>query len=330
MKDAISICRLDKETAGAVGELFRTVYGEGYPMAYVYNPQELWSENESGNTHSVLAVNAQNKAVGHLAIFRSAPNPKVYELGQLLVIPQYRGSGIGDQLTQYVTEELVKDVDIDAIFCESVCNHTVSQKTVAQRGYVDTALEVDLMPAQAYQKEQSSTGRVACILQFKEKKTKSQQVFLPACYHKELTFFYDGLSARDMQSTGSFLPTEGETTGQEKIFDFAGVAKIAVERIGADFSAYVSALEKLAEKQKLQVTQVYLPLNEPAIGAAVSILHEHGFFLGGILPYWFGGDGLLMQKLWCTSPDFAACQLYTVKAGQVLNFIRADWERSKR
>ena len=329
MRTSFSIRRLVKKEAVLVGDLFRVVYGEEYPAAYVYRPEELWAENEKGNTYSLLAFNEEHEPIAHLAMFRSAPNPKVYELGQLLVLPQHRGSGISDCLTQYVTEELDKNAGIEAVFVESVCNHAVSQKLVAKRGYVDTALEMDLMPAEAYQQAQGGAGRVACILQFKEKANAAQRIYLPSCYERELAFCYMGLSPREMRIAVDVLPREGETRGQEKIFDFAGVARITIENIGADFAVYVSALEKLAQAKGIQAMQVYLPLSEPANGGAVALLQKHGFFLGGVLPRWFDGDGLLMQKVWNTCPNFAAVQLYTDRAKKILDLVKTDWERWK-
>lgn len=329
MTTSISIRRLVKEEAALVGELFRAVYGEEYPAAYVYHAEELWAENARGNTYSLLAFNEADKPIAHLAMFRSAPNPKVYELGQLLVLPEYRGNSLGDRLTQYFTDELEKNAGIDAIFVESVCNHAASQKIVAKREYVDTALEVDLMPAEAYQQAQGNSGRVACVLQFKEKGAKVQRIYLPSCYQAELACCYEGLSGREMQAVDAILPREGETRGQEKIYDFAGVARIAVESIGADFSNYVAELEKLFQAKEIQAMQVYLPLNQRAIGGAVALLREHGFFLGGVLPCWFGSDGLLMQKIRNANPEFAAVKLYTDKAGMVLDVVKSDWNRRK-
>ena len=329
MKESFSVRRLVKAEAGVVGELFRAVYGEKYPAAYVYNWEQLWAENEKGNTYSVLAFNEAGKAVGHLAIYRSAPSSRVYEVGQLLVIPEYRGSEAAALLIKYLNQVLVKEIEVDVLFSESVCNHRFTQKNAIKSGYVDTALEIDLMPAETYKKEQSSNGRVACLLQFREENFNSQQVYLPSCYYSELTFFYTGLSDRKMQEAAAFLPQEGETVGQEKVYDFAGVARIAVERIGSDFSTYVSKLEELAQEKNIQAMQVYLPLSDVAVGSAATILRENGFFLGGILPCWFDSDGLLMQRLWTGSPNFAEISLYSAKAKKMLNLIQADWERSK-
>lgn len=322
-----SVRRLSKEETGLVGELFRAVYGKEYPADYVYHPEKLWAENEKGNTYSVLAFNEKKEAVGHIAIYRSAPNPRIYEIGQALVLPQYRGNGVFDDLIGYVHEILVREADVDALFSESVCNHLFSQKSVAKRSYIDTALELDLMPAKAYGQEKSN--RVSCLFQFREEKSKSQMVYLPPCYHSQLAFFYQDLFPRELREAVFFLPQEGETLAQEKIYNFAGVARIAVKTIGANFSSYVLALEKLAQEKGIQAMQVYLPLNQPAVGSAVSILRKNGFFLGGVLPCWFGGDGLLMQKLWDTVPLFTEINLYNAKAKKILDLIWADWERSR-
>lgn len=329
MKQSFSVRQLEKEEAGLVGKLFRAVYGEEYPAAYVYNPEELWAENQKGNTYSILAFNEEGRAVGHLAIYRSAPSSRVYEAGQLLVIPEYRGSEAAAQLIKYLNEILVKEIQVDVLFSESVCNHRFSQKNAIRSGYVDTALEIDLMPAEAYEKEGRGTGRVACLLQFKEESCQGQKVYLPSSYHSQLSFFYEGLSLREIEKAPTALPQKGETASQEKIYHFASVTRVSVERIGSDFSSYLAKLEQLAQEKNIQAMQVYLPLNDAGIEEAVSILREKGFFLGGILPCWFGGDGLLMQRLWTKSPNFAEISLYSAKAKKMLGLILADWERSR-
>ena len=74
--------------------------------------------------------------------------------------------------------------------------------------------------------------------------------------------------------------------------------------------------------------QVWLKLSWPWTGAVVNILRDRGFFLGGILPRWFGEDGFLMQKI-LHRPNWEGISLHTNRAAQILGFIRNDWERTQ-
>ena len=58
---------------------------------------------------------------------------------------------------------------------------------------METALEIALMPAEAYDKEKSSSGRVAALLIFRRYASKPHRVYIPAVYERQLRFIYEGL-----------------------------------------------------------------------------------------------------------------------------------------
>ena len=72
--------------------------------------------------------------------------------------------------------------------------------------------------------------------------------------------------------------------------------------------------------------QVWLKPGFPRVGAAVNMLREQGYFLGGLLPRWFDHDGLLMQKLFCP-PDWEGIRLHTDRAKTILELVREDRDR---
>jgi len=73
---------------------------------------------------------------------------------------------------------------------------------------------------------------------------------------------------------------------------------------------------------------VWLNLGSSWVGAAVNVLGDRGYFLGGLLPRWFGEDGLLMQKI-MIDPDFESVQLYSDRAKQIFAMVKADWLRTR-
>jgi hypothetical protein len=73
------------------------------------------------------------------------------------------------------------------------------------------------------------------------------------------------------------------------------------------------------------VVQVWLKLTWPFIDIVVGALRDRGYFLGGLLPQWFGDDGLLMQKV-LGRPNWEGIQLFSDRAMRLWDFVRSDWE----
>jgi hypothetical protein len=79
------------EDAEGVSRLFRTVYGDSYPIKTFIEPKLLIEENAAGRTISSVARTPKGDIVGHAALFHSAPYERVCESGAGLVHPSYRG-----------------------------------------------------------------------------------------------------------------------------------------------------------------------------------------------------------------------------------------------
>jgi len=105
------------------------------------------------------------------------------------------------------------------------------------------------------------------------------------------------------------------------------VARINAPETGGDFADLISILEDRLRKEQTLVFQVFLNLTEPWVGEAVDILRSQGYFFGGVMPRWFDGDGLLMQKLECP-PNFENIILFLDSSKELLTFIQRDWERT--
>ena len=96
--------------------------------------------------------------------------------------------------------------------------------------------------------------------------------------------------------------------------------------IGADWTAVVANLLTEADRRQVVSLQVAVNTACPAVGAAVEVLREQGFFFCGLAPRWFGTDGVVMQKLSGTEPNFEETKLYSDTARDLLQYIRQDRE----
>ncbi len=324
-QNAFYIDTFRPEDADGIVSLFRSVYGDGYPIKLFYDREAIIAANRDGSYISIVARTPDGEVIGVSHLYRSAPYSGLYEAGVGLVLKDYRNSGASKATLFYLFNEFVpKNPQIEELFGEAVCNHVFMQKTIPPSRHIETAIEVALMPAEAYTTEKSAQGRVAALDAFRCYVTKPHQIFLPHVYEEILKRTYARLDYdRTIDISGGELPSSSPTRAELTIFDFAGVARIAVEHAGSDFAARISELESNARAKNVIVFQVWLNLTEPWVGRATELLREKGYFYGGALPRWFDGDGLLMQKTEC-DPDFEHIVLYADFSKKLMEFIQRD------
>jgi RimJ/RimL family protein N-acetyltransferase len=316
------------EDAEGVNRLFRSVHGEDYPIKIFYDPEKLITANKDGDYYSVVAKSADGEIIGIHNLFRSAPSRDVYEWGVGLVLKEWRGTGVSGAIERYMIETVVPELGMHTVFGEPVTIHLQMQKHSQHHGFCPTALEVGLMPGEAYTGEGVTSERVSTTTCFRVYRNIPQKIFVPAGYNEAIDFLYgDFSSGRTFAESTDPLPLGTHSRTHMELFDFAKVARITFYETGSDFSDRISDLESEAVRKGFIVIQVWLKLTEPWIDSVVKILQARGFFLGGLLPQWFDDDGLLMQKL-LFSPDFDSIQLYSDHSVRIRDLVKSDWQRS--
>lgn len=304
------------EQAEQVRELFLSVYGEKYPIALYYQPELLLEESKSRRTICALGLRDERVAA-FAALYHSTPSSTLLEIGAGLVAKEYRREGLVNQIAEFLLATARREGLSRAIFGESVCNHTHTQKVLGGQGFVDTIIEIDLMPAEAYVQEQSAGGRVSTVLSFQVLEDRKSPIYLPERYREQLIELYNALS---MDREFLQAPTEApDHPGKVETFqlDSAGLHRLFVEKIGHDLQSVLHP--------EATIVQLFLPLASPDLGYAVETARRHGFFFAGLAPEWLGGDTLLMQKV-NTTPQWDEIKLYSDLAKQLLDFIRRDAE----
>ncbi|MHB8910829.1 MAG: GNAT family N-acetyltransferase [Syntrophales bacterium] len=326
--EAVEIDFFRPGDAPGVARLFREVYGEGYPIDIYYDPERLIEENAAGRVLSSVARTQDGKVVGHDALVLLDRATGLYENAAGMVSPACRGQGVFFRLMKHNIFDHAKRFGLQEILGEPVCNHLQLQKMCLQLGYRETGMEVDLMPAAAYTKERSAQGRVSVLLGYFLHNPVPRTVFLPPVYRDELEYLYAGTGVdRTFTETKGGLPAAGDSQGKMVTFGFAQVARISIHRIGSDFEAFILRLEDEACNKSTEVFQVWLPLTSPFASAATDILRAHDYFIGGLLPGWVGGDGLLMQKVKCET-DWGSIALYSDQAKRIAGMVRSDQKRT--
>ena len=317
------------EYAWGIARLNYSVYGEGYPIDTYYLPDEMIEKNANGELVSIVAVTEKNDICGHIALYHSSSlYPGIYEVGQYMIATPYRNTLVAFRLNQNLLKTAKSSEIVDIIFTEMVCNHVITQKICDKSGFIDTAIALDLMPNEAYEKEKSAPGRVSTVLSFLLFNDERCELYIPACYKEEVEFAMLNVKIdRDIKIAGKDFSELEKTVYEERVFDFAKVARANVSCIGKDFDEYLDGFLKTAEDNGQVVLQIYINAADSGVGIAMKKLRERGFFFGGFLPRWFGTDGYLMQKNYAV-PDFDSIHIYTNKAKKLLTIVKKDFERA--
>jgi len=316
--------------AEKVSSLFSEVYGDAYPIKTVYDPEQLVAAFETRRYFPFLVRTPSNMIIGYGALYNSAPYKGIFEFGQGVVSPDFRSAGIGRLMFEYVAEYAPALPGSEMYFGEAVCNHTHTQKAGALIQTIETGIEVDLMPGEVYDKFKKTSGRVAALDMFRTFVPKPHTVYVPEVYENIFRYIYGGFDdTRKLVVSAGESPSAQATQISAQIFDFAGVARIAVTMAGDDFEQAFDTEEHVIINRQIGVIQVWLKLSCPWIRESVEVLRRRGYFFGGLFPRWFDEDGLLVQKI-IGQPNWEEIHLYSARSEKILSFIYDDWRNTHK
>ena len=323
-----------KDAEGVVG-LYRAIYGEYFPLTEIYNADWHIEQAQNNDSYRFVARLPDGRLIGTVALFRSVPsNAELYEVGGLMVLEDYRTQNVAVQLMQFTYTHLPKMYNIGQVWGEAVCNHLVSQKLAIKSGHTACALEVDVMPEDAYKKMsergQNIYGRVSALVVFQSFNLDTRAVYLPLAYEETLTKLYAPLNfGHEFLRPESNIEDEINTSADIHTMQGAGITRITVSQIGADFTSWLDRTHNELKNSGCKVYQVIIPLNTPLVDQAAESLRNKGYWLGGLMPRWFSHDGFLMQKT-LYEPDFSKIKVYSKQGKEILEMVKADYEKKFR
>ncbi|QJB57035.1 GNAT family N-acetyltransferase [Pseudodesulfovibrio sp. zrk46] len=313
------------EDAPDVCALYREVYGEDFPLKYVYDPEAIVAQYDGIKHRTAMARLEGGELAGMVSMFRSAPNPLLYEVGQLMVRKTYRKRGIAEELSKATFNEFPTQVPVKGQFGEALCNHTISQKMAEGYGLVPTALELEWLPTINFDNAETLERNITLLMMFKTLEDEPREIFVHPAYAEFVKSTCSAL-AIDRRVQTAITPGEGSTQSSTNIIGDAGIATLTVSRVGADLGEVLARFEAEAASYRRQVK---VDVSQPGAPWAVDIIRENGFFLGGYLPLWFESDGIMMQKL-PIPPDFSLPQFHSENGAAVMRAVKADFERMER
>lgn len=318
---AVEVGMFRPEDALGISLAYLAIYGDAFPVEHVYDPKEIIQRNAGEDQYTVVARTPRGEVVGLSGLFRHTPDPDIYEFGQLMVLKSYRKSRLAMEIADQTAGVLPHRLGIPVVFGEAVCNHVISQQLACRQGFRFTGLEVECMPSSIYAGEGGATRNVSLLLTFKIIRSTPSMVHVPPAYEAFITGMYVAMGL-EREYAPAAAPG-GKTAYEDFILPETGLARITVKKAGTDLQEIIDRARIKAGHSAL--VQIYLNLGDPAAPDVVAMLRTKGFFFGGLLPQWFGSDGLIMQNV-PQAPDWDTIRLYNEAAVAIRDYVRRDYE----
>jgi serine/threonine-protein kinase RsbW len=313
-------------------EISKTVYrtyGYSYSHDYVYYPEKIVALNASGEVHSALAVTEQNAIVGHCALSLWSDHPRIAELGQGVVVPNYRSQGCFAKLTEYLIDT-ARSRGLKGVFGEAVTVHPFSQKTALQQGLRDCALFLCLLSPSVDFKglKNEPSARGSMLVQFKYLDTPpGREVYAPPRHADMLRAIYanlDPASVPRISTPPEDITGEGEPAYKINLVRSLNFARIRIDRYGPNIVADIRLKLRELCLQRWDVIHLILNLSDPRTPRFCRRFEELGFFFAGILPLGLSsGDALMLQYLNTFCVRYSAIQTASRFAEDLVAYVRS-------
>lgn len=310
--------------ADALIATFSKVYGPDYPVSVVYDPNHWISKNQTEELFTYVAESSDGRLAGLVSFYRVAPFPGLYEFGQLAIDPEFRRGGLGQGLCAEALQRFSVQPVASGTFGEMGCHWTASQSIIHHLEFVDTALEIGLLPAQTYSKEHQVSGRISALVSYRDLRDRPHCLHVPDRWRELLKFCYQGLEVeRDWAECGEEL--HGSSRQRSEYMPGPAVARLDFWECGADFESLLSQLEVDFLGRGAEVLQLALNLEDPRSLAAGEAAAARGYCCCGLLPRWFDGDGLLLQRN-REKPSFGSERIDGDKGKELAQRIASQWQ----
>ncbi|WP_022660219.1 hypothetical protein [Paucidesulfovibrio longus] len=306
------------QDAENVARLYYAIYGDNFPLDYVYDPERLRAANAGPDVQMFVGRAESGDVVGLAGLYRSAPGKGAVESGGLMVLPDYRNGFLALRLTKMTYVAARDELQVNMLFGQSVTDETTMQKVNRKYDMRELALEIESMPP-----KRDSDARISLLCEFTIFRDIPHAVHPHPAYEDYLRDAYGQLGVEREFAPG--VDPAGITDCAFTSMDNSGIAKIQADALGADLPDRLAELEAL--HPGMHAYHAQLPLADPGLPWAVERAWERGYVLGGLLPLWSDRDVLMLQKF-ASRPDFSAPKLLADDTKALLERIREEYELS--
>jgi anti-sigma regulatory factor (Ser/Thr protein kinase) len=320
-----SIRQMEPRESVEVAKAIYKAYGYSYAVEHLYYPERIEEYNRAGSMLSMVAVTDGNEIAAHGALVRRDRWPRIVEMGQGVVTPEFRGHGCFNLLSGEMVEK-ARSLGYMGVFSQAVTVHPFSQQTVHKSGLRDCAIKLGYGPAYHSYKgiREKLSQRITLVLDFKYLSEPPNLAIYPPLHHLDMILkLYNHLGFEPQVLTPKTTELPAVTSSITSwAYARPGLGEMEVERFGKDIVPEVRRRLKEMCVSKIEMITLWLGLSDPAVFHLTEAFEAMGFFFAGILPGAGAGDALILQYLNNMALDYHEIRLESDMAKELLLYIR--------
>ncbi len=271
-------------------------YGYSYGYERLYYPERFRELITGGGLRSYLTLNAHGQVAGHYGMAFSDLIPGMPEMATVVIRRPFRGNKLFDAMMRHFIET-APGFDAEALMMQPTAYHTATQHLALRYGFVATGFLFQYTNADMIS-EYNPDGRrldLAVSVKALNLDKTSAVVHAPPELGGFLERIYRRLGVGRVFRAGSGGSGPAEMISEINSLMRSG--KIVVWRSGSDFGQELSRLTREFLRNKLEMIELLLSLDDPAAPAAYGQARELGYLFTGLLPCGGRGDYLMLQYL---------------------------------
>jgi anti-sigma regulatory factor (Ser/Thr protein kinase)/GNAT superfamily N-acetyltransferase len=331
-KPNINMRFMKPEEASAMARCVYRSYGYSYSLEFIYYPEKIKENIQSGIVKSVICVDESNEIVGHLALNFEYAGAKVGETGQAVVDPRYRGHSLFTKMKNFMIDH-AKESGMYGIYSEAVTAHPFTQKGNLALGAHETGFLICYVPAtvnfKKIQKEGAPPLRQSAVLFYLKTNEEPKRIcYLPKRHKDIIQKIYDRSKLnREIEDIVDVEVTEDITRHHLKVSEDANRAFIKILKYGTDFESMIHFRFRDLCDKKMELIFIDLPISDPLTAHKYEFLEKLGFFFVGIIPELGEGDVVRFEYLnnVIVDPDIIARESQFVN--ELFDYIMSERDR---
>ena len=290
----VNVTRLSPSHAAAVVDCFHRVYGDSYANALFYDAAQLADAMTDGRIYSVGAFDG-DLLVGHMAMTIPHADASSAELGNTVVDPRARGSGVawqvGDELTRWCRERGYR-----GFLHYPTTDHHIMQRQSVKAGF-ETGLMLGYIPAETHGRvhaDHNTLRQAATVVYQPLAASPPLSLYCPAVFCHRLDEFCaaTGLVRTWLHAAAASVPADSKTS--TRALSRRGLVRMHVTRAGADFT---DVLDTFTDTNSAPCRHLDLCMDDAQIHAAAEAALEKGFVFCAWLPGYAHTDVLRLQQV---------------------------------
>ncbi len=317
---------MNSSEAVEVSRCFFDAYGYSYVYEDIYFPERIAALNQSGDLFSAVVVNDRGDVLCHGALLFAKHLPGIAEMAMAATRPQCQGQALAPKLQTTIFAEAFRR-KLKGLYSNTVCAHPYSQRVVRKAGAKETcfllAHSMASTSIKGIAEKMADRGSVLIYYVPLQMNAEISTIYPPIQHQAIILDLYKNLGIPvqfgDQISTDSLT---GESEIELAINNRRQTAVLSFNRYGQDvFERLHDALYRI-KKEKVQVVEAYLNLNDPQTQNMAAYLEKEKFLFTGFMPGVDGGDRLVMQYFNGIVVDYDMIRLDSDKARNLLDYIK--------